>query len=56
MSLRQPFEKGCKVPPGGDSDHTPQEQGVATGLGRAFDGVAAGVSKAAFSDEQVGLP
>ena len=34
----------------------PQDQGVATDKGRAFDGAAAGKSEAAFSDGQVGLP
>ena len=34
----------------------PQDQGVAADVCRAFDGAAAGKSKAAFSDWQVGLP
>ena len=34
----------------------PQNQGVATDVGRAFDSAAAGKSKAALSDGQVGLP
>ena len=42
--------------PGGGCDNTSQGQDVATGLGCAFDGVAAGKSKAVFSDGQVGLP
>ena len=40
----------------GGSDDTSQAQGVATGVGPAFDGVAAGKSKADFSDGQVDLP
>ena len=55
-SLRQSFKKGWEVPPDGGSDDTPQDQGVATDIGRAFEGAAAGKSMAAFSDEQVGLP
>ena len=55
-SLRQPFKKGWKVLPGGGSDDTPQDHGVATNIGRAFDGAAAGKSKAAFLDRQGGLP
>ena len=47
---------GQKVPSGGGSDHTPQDQGVAADICRAFDGAAAGKSKAAFTDWQVGLP
>ena len=56
MSLRHPFKKGRKVPPGGGSDDTPQDQGVAAYICRAFDGAAAGKPKAALSDWQVGLP
>ena len=48
--------KGWKVPPGGGSDNTPQDQGVSTDVGRAFDRGAAGKLKAAFWDGQVGLP
>ena len=48
--LRQPFKKGWKVPPGGGSDDTPQDQGVATDLGRAFDGAYIDKSNATFSD------
>ena len=55
-SLRQPFEEGWKVPSGGGSDDTPQGQDVAVDVGCAYDGVAAGKSKAVFSDGQVGLP
>ena len=55
-SLRQSFKKGWKVPPGGGSDDTPQDQGVATNTGRVFDGATTGKSKAAFSDGKVGLP
>ena len=54
--LRQPFEKGWKVTLGGGSDNTPQDQDVTADVGCAFDGVAAGKSKTAFSDGQVGLP
>ena len=49
-SPRQPFKKGWKIPPGGGSDDTPQDQGVAVDVCRAFDGASAGKSKAAFSD------
>ena len=50
------FEKGWKVLPDESSDDTSQAQGVVTGVSRAFDGVAAGKSKADFSDGQMGLP
>ena len=56
MSLRQPFKKGRKAPPGVGSDDTPQNQGVAADIRRAFDGAAAAKSKAAFSDWQMDLP
>ena len=55
-SLRQSFEKGRKIPPGGGSDGTSQDQCVATNVGCAFDGVAVRKSKITFSDGQVSLP
>ena len=47
-SLRQPLKKGWKVPPGGGSEDTPQDQGVAADIYRAFDRAAAGKPKAVF--------
>ena len=44
------------VPPSEGSDDTSRDQGVATDLGCAFDGVSFGKSEAAFSDGQVRLP
>ena len=42
--------------PGGGSDGTSNDVGVATDVGYAFDGVAADKSETAFLDRQVGLP
>ena len=42
--------------PVGGSGDTSQDQGVVANIGRAFDGVAAGMSDAAFSDRQLDLP
>ena len=54
--LRQPLKKGRKVSPGGGSDETPHDQGVAADIYRAFDGATSGKPQAAFSDWQIGLP
>ena len=54
--LRQPFEEGWKVLPGGGSDDTSQGQDMATDVGRASDGVAADKAKAAFSEWKIDLP
>ena len=48
--------RGERFPPGGGGGDTFQDEGVATDVGRVFDGAGAGKSKAAFSDGQVGLP
>ena len=45
-----------KVPPGGRSDDTPEDQGVAVDICRAFGGAAAGKPKVPFSEWPVGLP
>ena len=42
---RQPFEEGWKVPPGGGSDDTSQDQSTVTNTDCTVDGVAAGKSK-----------
>ena len=49
-------QEGMEGSPGRRWRRCEQNQGVATKVGSTFDGVAAGKSKAAFSDGQVGLP
>ena len=50
------IQEGMEGSPGGGSDDTHQDQGMAADIFRTFDGAVAGKPKAAFSNWQVGLP